>query len=76
MAFPSLHLVPNDCVPLSDNATQHLRNVLMLIRVALDCGELLMANEPSLVVPVEMFGAMQARIEKALELIELDRGSL
>jgi len=68
MVFPPLRLVLD--VPLSESASQHLRNALMLVRVSLNHGEVLTGAEPSIAVLVDVLDAIQRRLEAALALIE------
>lgn len=77
MTFAPLRLVHDEPVPLPESASQHLRNVLQLVRCCLDLGEPLLGNGSShLAVSVETLDAIQRRVETALELLELPPESL
>jgi hypothetical protein len=56
----------------AERPVEHLKNALQLVRVLMDFGELILGNEPAVVVPLDGLDAIQRRIEAALGLLELD----
>jgi len=57
-----------------EGPAEHLRNALGVIRVALDFGQPVFgcADGPGVIVPIRHLARLQARIEAALSLLEID----
>lgn len=72
---PDPHPVPPVLVA-PEGPKEHLRNALAMVRLFLDLGEVMMgaAAGPSVVVPINGLARIQARLEAAIGLLELDKG--
>ena len=54
-----------------ETARQHIRNTLVMLRLVMETGEVSYGNEgPGVIVPTETLGAIQVRLEAAIEQLE------
>ena len=55
-----------------ETAREHIGNALQMLRLVMETGAVTCGNEsPGMVVPTETLGAIQARLEAAIEHLEL-----
>ena len=55
-----------------EGPVEHVRNALMILRCVLDHGEPMLGNQPAIVVHLVDLARMQARLECAVEQLEME----